>query len=314
VLKESGEILDSPFQALSSDTKVRNSPIDFKMTDTAGPGLRATFIGVTTILFSNGTDSILIDGFFSRPSLLTTIFWNITSDEPKVRACMQRANINTRLKAVFVAHSHYDHALDAPTVCRETGATLVGSESTRMIGRGGSLPEEQMVVVGDGEVLSFGAFRVTVVEGVHSPGDLSPGEITAPLAYPCAVKAFKTGKCYSYLIEHGEERVFVHPSANYVPGKLEGFAATTLFLGVGVVGKQSEQFRKEYWEHVVAAIGPQKVIPIHWDNFWRSIDLELSPLPWFADKWAVTERYLEDNCSANKIELKVMQAWEVIEI
>jgi L-ascorbate metabolism protein UlaG (beta-lactamase superfamily) len=276
--------------------------------------LHATFIGVTTLLFTDGQDSILIDGFFTRPSLLTTLFWNISSSLPHVRKCMARAGIDHRLRAVFVAHSHYDHALDAPTVCAETGATLFGSESTRMIGRGAAMAEDKMVAVGDGEVFEFGRFRVTVVEGVHSPGDLSPGEITAPLAYPCAVKAFKTGTCYSYLIEHGEERLFVHPSANYVPGKLVGLEAATLFLGVGVVGKQTDEFRREYWEHVVSAVGPKKIVPIHWDNFWRSIDLELAPLPWFADKWSVTKRYLEENCAANDIELKVMQAWEVIEI
>jgi L-ascorbate metabolism protein UlaG (beta-lactamase superfamily) len=276
--------------------------------------LRATFIGVTTILFDNGSESILIDGFFSRPSLFSILFWNVSPDEKKVLECMEKAGIDQRLKAVFVAHSHYDHALDSPVVCRESGAKLVGSSSTKMIGLGQGLPDDQIQVVEDGQVLTFGAFRVTIIEGIHSPGDVSPGDITEPLSTPCPLKKLKTGKCYSYLIEHGQDRIFVHPSANFVPEKLQNLKATTLFLGVGVVGKQSEEFREGYWEHVVDAVGPKKIIPIHWDNFWRSIDLELLPMPWFADNWSVTDRYLKERCSSNKIELQLLQAWDVITI
>jgi L-ascorbate metabolism protein UlaG (beta-lactamase superfamily) len=283
-------------------------------TDASAPVLRATFIGVTTILFDNGIDSVLIDGFFSRPSLFSTIFWNIQPDEKKVLQCMERAGIDQRLKAVLVAHSHYDHALDAPIVCQQTGATLVGSSSTQMIGKGHGLPDHQMMVVEDGQVLTFGPFRVTIFEGIHSPGDLSPGDIEEPLHTPCGVNQFKTGKCYSYLIEHHQDRIFVHPSANFIPGKLKEFNASTLFLGVGIVGKQSEEFRKDYWEHVVSAIDPKKIIPIHWDNFWRSIDLALSPMPWFADKWSITDRYLKENSSSNDIDLQFLQAWETITI
>jgi L-ascorbate metabolism protein UlaG (beta-lactamase superfamily) len=282
--------------------------------DSSTPTLRATFIGVTTILFDNGSESVLIDGFFSRPSFLSLLIWNVRSDEKKVLECMEKAGIDERLMAVFVAHSHYDHALDAPVVCQKTGAKLVGSDSTRMIGKGRGLQDDQIEVVEDGQVLTFGPFKVTIIEGIHSPGDLSPGDITESLPTPCAVGKLKTGKCYSYLIEHGQDRIFVHPSANFVPGKLKGVQASTLFLGVGVLGKQSEEFRHDYWEHVVGAVGPKKIIPIHWDNFWRSIDLRLSPMPWFADNWSVTDQYLKENTASNKIDLQFLEALEVITI
>jgi L-ascorbate metabolism protein UlaG (beta-lactamase superfamily) len=282
--------------------------------DTSPATLKATFFGVTTILFDNGSESILIDGFFSRPSLFSLLLWNVRSDETKVLQCMERAGIDERLKAVFVAHSHYDHALDASVVCQQSRAKLVGSGSTQMIGKGHGLPDDQIMVVEDGDVLTFGSFKVTIIEGIHSPGDVSPGDITEPLQTPCAVSKLKTGKCYSYLIEHGQDRVFVHPSANFIPGKLEKFNASTLFLGVGVLGKQSEEFQKDYWNHVVGAIRPEKIIPIHWDNFWRSIDLRLTPMPWFADNWSITDRYLKENCSSNNINLQFLEAWEVITI
>jgi L-ascorbate metabolism protein UlaG (beta-lactamase superfamily) len=284
------------------------------MDQTPPSQLRATFLGVSTILFNDGHDSLLIDGFFSRPSFFSTFVWRIDCKEKVVARCLMKAGIDDRLQAVLVAHSHFDHALDAPSVCRRTGAKLVGSESTRMIGKGYGLSDDQIAVVNDGEVMQLGAFRVTFFEGLHSPGDIAPGEINGPLSTPCSYKEFRTGKCYSYLIEHGNQRVFVHPSANYVPNKFHALNVSTTFLGVGAVGKQSDSFREEYWKEVVEMMKPTRIVPIHWDNFFISLESPLSAMPWIMDRWTVTERWLREKCESGGIELHVQQAWEVIDL
>ncbi|KAK2872137.1 hypothetical protein FQN49_002528 [Arthroderma sp. PD_2] len=273
--------------------------------------VRATFMGVSTIAFDDGKDSILIDGFFTRPWYFPALLGRISSDERRITQCLEKGQINQNLRAVFVAHSHYDHALDSPSVCKQTGAKLVGSTSTWMIGKGRGLPDDQMIVVSeDPQVFHFGAFRITVVEGIHSPGENFPGGITAPLSTPCAVSSFRTGKCYSYLIEHGEQRVFVHPSANFVPNKLRGMDASTIFLGIGVLGRQSPVFKDNYWHHVVEAVNPKKIVPIHWDNFWLSLDGPLRHLPWLLDNVSLSDQYLRERCKSADIELYFLQAWE----
>lgn len=277
-------------------------------------GLSAVFFGTTTILFDDGQDQVLIDGFFTRPSLMSCLFWPIAPDRVKVGKVLEENGIDQRLRAVLVAHSHYDHALDAPEICKQTGAALVGSTSTYMIGIGDGLAKDQIQVVADGEVLQLGAFRITIFEGIHSPNDRMPGDITAPLSFPCAVKDMKTGKCYSYLIEHGASKSFVHPSANYVPGKLDGLQVSTLFLGVGVLGKQPPTFQEEYWQHVVRAVHAERIIPIHWDNFWKSLDGGLVPLPWFADSWSTTVKLLESRCKAEQRELCIPGARTRVEL
>lgn len=285
--------------------------------ETTPPALRATFMGVTTIAFNDGHDSILIDGFFTRPWYFPVLLGKITSDEKRITECLERAQIDHNLRAVFVAHSHYDHALDSPSVCKQTGAKMVGSTSTQMIGKGRNLPDDQILVVEkDAQVFEFGSFRITVVEGIHSPGDRYPGDITEPLAVPCSASAFRTGKCYTYLIQHGEHKIYVHPSANFEPEKLQklDISASTVFLGIGVLGKQSDEFRDGYWQHVVEAIKPKKIIPIHWDNFWLSLDGPLQSLPWLFDNVPQSEVFLRKRCEDKGIELVRPKAWEVFNL
>lgn len=301
------------------------------MTETGSPPpLRATFVGVSTILLSAGRDAVLIDGFFTRPSYLPVFLGKIQPDERVVAECLTRLGVVEEdvgpktdsktgprphmLHAVLVAHTHFDHALDAPLVCKRTGARLVGSESLHNLGRGQGVPEEQMVLARDGVVLDYGPLRVRVLEGVHSPGDVAPGEIEGPLAMPAPCKALRTGRCYSFLVEHRGRRLFVHPSANYVKGRLGGLGEVDwLFLGVGVLGKQPGEFMEEYWREVVEALGPKQVVPIHWDNFWKPLSVPLLPLPWFLDRFSVAEAWLREKCEVAGIDHRVMQAWDTVD-
>src|SRR6185369_2427566 len=73
------------------------------------PGLRVTFLGVSTLLFSDGENAILTDGFFSRPSKGSTLFGKLTPNRDLIARCLRRAGV-MNLKAVIVLHSHFDHA------------------------------------------------------------------------------------------------------------------------------------------------------------------------------------------------------------
>ena len=116
--------------------------------DTPGR-LRAVFLGVSTVLLTDGETSVLTDGFFSRPSKLDLAFKRLVPNPARVRATLARFGIS-RLDAVFVVHSHFDHALDAPLVAELTGARLIGSESTHNIAAGQGLDRDRcdQVVLG----------------------------------------------------------------------------------------------------------------------------------------------------------------------
>ncbi|HEX7884266.1 MAG TPA: MBL fold metallo-hydrolase, partial [Afipia sp.] len=146
-------------------------------------GLRATFLGVSTLLLDDGSTAILTDGFFTRPNSRQLFLEKIAPDKTVIETTLRRAGI-TRLAAVIVNHSHYDHAMDSPEVAARTGAVLIGSESTANVGRGWGLPESQIAVHRAGDVMAFGRFRVTLLPGRHVPSPFTGGEITEPLKPP----------------------------------------------------------------------------------------------------------------------------------
>ncbi|MBW2499783.1 MAG: MBL fold metallo-hydrolase, partial [Deltaproteobacteria bacterium] len=119
--------------------------------------------GTSTLLFSDGETSVMIDGWFSRPGPIRLMLGQIEPDLQAIELGLERNEVD-RLAAVIPVHSHFDHAMDAPEVARRTGAFLVGSESTAWIGRGWGLDEAQIRVVRDREVLRFGRFTITLVE------------------------------------------------------------------------------------------------------------------------------------------------------
>jgi len=270
--------------------------------------LRVTFLGVSTLLFDDGETALLTDGFFSRPSLLRVAVRPLRPNLTRIDACLGRAGIS-RLAAVLVAHSHYDHALDAPVVAARTGAVLVGSASTAAIGAGYQLSADRLVPAPVAAPLRFGAFTVTAVESEHSHPDRFPGTIDTPVRPPARAAAYRTGGCYSFHIGHSQGTGLVHASANFRPGALAGLRADTVYLGIGQLGKASDQFQRDYWRQVVEQVAPTRVVPIHWDRFTRPLSRPLRPLPRPVDDHRRTMAFLRRMCADTGIELTLPEAW-----
>ena len=287
----------SAFNSLKTLTKASN-----------GPELRATILGVSTLLLDDGTTAILTDGFFTRPNSRQLLLEKIAPDTALIEKTLQRAGI-TRLAAVIVNHSHYDHAMDAPEVAARTGAMLIGSESTANVGRGWGLPERQIAVHRAGDVVTFGRFRITLLPGRHVPSPFTGGEIAEPLKPPVRANAYLEGGSFMVLAEHGDKRILINASAGFVPDAMQGRKADVVFLGTGQLGKRPASYMEDYWRETVERPGARRVIPIHWDDFTRPLDQPLVPLPSLLDDFAASMKFLTERGKVSGVDIKLPEVF-----
>lgn len=246
-------------------------------------GLSVRFLGVSTLLIEDGQHSLLVDGFFSRPSGLRLLLGKFAPDPERIQQGLALAGI-THLDAVVTVHSHHDHAMDAPTVAARTGAVLVGSSSTANLARGAGFPMDRMRVVDGTASFAFGDLKVTLVPSQHFPHHELEGDITEPVVPPARVSAYRQGKCFSVLVESRGRSLLVQGSAGFEPGALAGHHADVVFLGIGLLGTRDEAYGQDYWREIVAAVGARRVVPIHWDDFLRGLDRPLVPPPVLLDR------------------------------
>lgn len=266
--------------------------------------LHVRFAGTTTIQIDDGEEAILIDGFFSRPGL-----WQILSSSfapglspmlpshSRIVDALGKLQINLKnenlaaapngplLKAVLVAHSHYDHAMDSAMVASLTEAELIGSFSTANLARSQNFPRERIHTPQCGDSRSFKKIQVKFLKSPHSPDFLFSGDIINSQSPPLMIDDYKDGGNYSFLINHESERILIHPSANFERGLYANTKADVVFLSIGQLGKQPKSFICDYWHEVVKATHAKLVIPIHWDDFTRSLEEPLLPMPYLTDRF-----------------------------
>ena len=278
-----------------------------------GPAVTARFLGVTTLAISDGTTTLVTDGFFSRPGLLRTLAGKIGPDPQAIDRALARAELRNAA-AVFTVHSHYDHAMDAPLVAERLGAVLIGSESTANIARGLGFPAERMRLVAPGQPMRFGAFEVTLLESRHFPHGMAMGAISEPLVPPVRATAYLEGGSYSILITHPLGTLLIQGSAGWMDGALAGRHADVVFLGVAGLATKDASYTERYLREVIDAVGPKIVIPIHWDDFSRSLDHPLVPMPRLMDDLSVTMERLKAHVAPRGCDLVFLQPFQAVSV
>jgi L-ascorbate metabolism protein UlaG (beta-lactamase superfamily) len=280
----------------------------FDVPSAEGP-FTVTFLGVSSLLFDDGTSAVLTDGYFSRPSLASVGLRRISPDGRRITSCLERAGID-RLEVVTPVHTHVDHAMDSAVVAGLTGAVLAGGESAANVGRGHGLGEDRLRVVTPGQPERFGSFRLTWIVSDHCPPDRYPGPITEPVVPPVRASAYRCGEAWSLLVEHdGGRTALVQGSAGFVPGSLAGQRADVAYLGVGQLGLQDESYLRTYWAETVETVGARRVVLTHWDDFFRPLDQPLRALPYAGDDLDVTMRVLTGLADAQGVSLHLPTVW-----
>jgi L-ascorbate metabolism protein UlaG (beta-lactamase superfamily) len=273
--------------------------------DSATDTVTVTWFGVTTLLFDDGETQILIDGFFSRPTLVDILLERpVNNDAAVINYVLDEYRLR-RLAAIIPVHSHFDHAMDIGAIANRTSASILGSASTVAIARGAGVPEDQITEAVEQQVYEFGKFAVTLLHSTHAPVGWSgsvpmAGSIDEPLVMPQPISAWREGGSYTIVIRHPQGTAIVQGSAGFSDtGALSGeLAADAVFLSVGGLETLGREYAEQYWQSMVTTTGASTVYILHFDDFTRPLG-EVVPAPrvagdievnvdWFAafrDRW-----------------------------
>ncbi len=123
--------------------------------------LKIQYLGTAGFILSDQHRTIVLDPFISRPNFWQTFTQPLLSDPTLVKKYIPNAD------DVLIGHAHYDHILDAPEVCKQTGARLIGSKATLMYGRSAGLSEAQMLETKGREVIECGQWQVVGLPSIH---------------------------------------------------------------------------------------------------------------------------------------------------
>jgi len=279
--------------------------------EAAEPGtVHIRYAGIATLVISDGETTILTDGFFTRPGIMSML-GDIAPDEVKIDAGLAALGV-TNAAAVIPVHSHYDHSMDSPLVAQRTGAVLLGSPSSANVGRGAGLPDDRIIEAAFEQSYRFGAFTVRFYPSNHVPlpTDDLDGTIDQPLETPASYTAYKQGEAYAIVIAHDNgQSLLVQGSAGFIDDALKGVSVDTVFLGVGGLASQGEDYFNAYWREIVTATDPKTVVPIHWDDLFGDLDETLETSPRLIDDFGATMVRIEAKCRAEGRAVKLQQGF-----
>lgn len=271
--------------------------------------IKVTFFGVSTLLFDDGETQLLIDGYFTRTSMLPLLLKNLKSDTALIDDVLAKHSMN-RVKAIFATHSHFDHALDVAYTAKRTGATLYGSISTLNIGHGGGVEDKKLALFQANDEFEIGKFKVKIIRSKHSqPNTLADDGIVIekPLPQPAKIKAYSEGGSYDFMITHGDHHIFVKPSANFVEGALDSLKADAVFVGISAISKQTRDWQNQFYEQTIGKLNPQVVVPLHWDDFTKPLSDKLVMLPKFANNSPADFEAILPKINSKKIDFRILQ-------
>ena len=251
------------------DARWFTPPLATAEVESASLALR--FLGTAGFTVRWAGRTLVLDPFLSRPGVLRTLLGRLRPDSVAIERHVPDAD------DVLVGHAHHDHVLDAPELCRRTGARLIGSRDVAHVAQAAGLPGEQMQVVSAGDTVACGPVTVRALQSRHGRvyGRVPfPGSIPAPPPWPARLRRFRHGEVLSWHLEGPGASVVHVDSADYVDEALEGVRADVLCAcAIGWT------WRPKYVEGLIERLRPRYVVPCHWDSFFGPVERAARVLP-----------------------------------
>ncbi len=278
--------------------------------------IKVNFLGTTSMLISDGTTNLMIDGFVSRPSTANILFSKLKTDPFLVKQTLEKLRVN-KMDAILVFHSHYDHVMDSPEFAKQTGAIVLGSESTALVCRGHNLPSAQIRVITSGQPYNFGKFKVTFVLSKHiklpwliEKAGLA-GTITEEVIQPASFFDYKEGGTYSIIIEHPKGSLMLH-SADFKEDELKGYHADTVFFSTPNIENMKPDVRNKLFKEIFEQTDSKRIIPVHWDDITLTLNKPLQPLSKLVTDFDKSMDILKEYTNSHKMSLEMLRSFEEI--
>jgi L-ascorbate metabolism protein UlaG (beta-lactamase superfamily) len=247
------------------------------------PGLELAWFGTAGFRLAYQNTVVWIDPYVTRLSKRSLALRRLVpSSQAAVDTWIDRAD------AVLVGHTHFDHALDVPTIARRWGCQVYGSASLRNL-MGLHRLADYATVVEPKRTYEVGPFKFHFVPSVHSKLQLGlgipyAGELTCDHVDELIPQAYKCGQVWGIAIEVAGTRFYHQGSADLLEDEVIDRGVDVFLCGIS-----GRRFTPRYVERAVRALDPKAIIASHFDDFFIPLGtpLEMSfnvNLTGFADE------------------------------
>ena len=235
-------------------------------------GLSVQWLGVSGYRLTYEGQTVLIDPYLTRVPLRSLLRREPAIPDP---ALIDRFLPDPgEVLGVLVGHTHFDHAVDAPSIARRFGCPAYGSSSLVALmglhGLGGSA-----VDVEPRRVYELGPFAVSFHPSLHSKLVLGlavpfDGELSCDHLDGLTPSAYRCGQVWGIRIEVGGVVLYHQGSANLVDAEVPSGGVDVFLAGVAGRG-----FTRDYWARILRRLEPETIVPTHYDDFFRPLDADM---------------------------------------
>jgi hypothetical protein len=243
-------------------------------------------------IISYQNDVVVVDPFFSRPSLLSVAFSTVLPyvfndfgyDVDRINDVLPELPTNT--KFVLIGHGHYDHLMDVPYYMKRASGqnvTYVGSRTAKNILLEFKPVSLDFWIAEDGGKIEKSRIRVTAFPSDHAPHffgyKFMSGDVSTPRSsFPTQTDDYLEGQTLIYFIDFLDEnsqvlwRMFVNGAANSPKG-MNALASNQDFLkehrvNIAILCVPGWDKVDDYPNSILSLINPDNVVLSHYDDFF----------------------------------------------
>jgi L-ascorbate metabolism protein UlaG (beta-lactamase superfamily) len=233
--------------------------------------LRLGWLGTAAYRFDYEGHTLLVDPYVTRLSFGQFIGRaHVPPDERALDRWFGDLSDNV---TILIGHTHFDHALDTPSIARRTGAPVYGSRSLVQLMRISGL-EHQAIEVEPYRTYERGPFAFRFVPSKHSKLALGlavtmGGELTCDHLDQLAPREYRCGQVWGLHIDVAGTTFYHQGSADLVDDAIRADERGVDFFLCGISGRR---FTDRYTARILRRLEPRVVVPGHYDNFFRPLD------------------------------------------